>query len=172
MLTFPELTTDRLALRSLTAADAPAVAMYRADPRVEQHQHWLPEHIDPTCLAERFTAQDFDRQGLFVGIYLRYINVLIGDCTLVPMFDTQTCALGYSLDPAYQRQGYATEAARRICEWVLSQPRFRRIIAAVDSTNPRSSAVLNRVGMRCIDRRDTKNIRGEPTTVLWYQLTT
>jgi ribosomal-protein-alanine N-acetyltransferase len=56
--------------------------------------------------------------------------------------------LGYSIVPAYQRQGYATEAVRRLIGWIRQQPNVQLITAECLYDNHASTGVLRDVGMR------------------------
>jgi RimJ/RimL family protein N-acetyltransferase len=57
--------------------------------------------------------------------------VAIGQMTLMSVPDEPgTVELGYGVNPSYQRQGYATEAARAFVRWAEQEPRIQRIIAS------------------------------------------
>ena len=56
--------------------------------------------------------------------------------------------IGYSIIPAYERQGYATEMARRVIEWAFHTPGIQVITAACLDDNIGSIRVLKKVGMR------------------------
>lgn len=164
------LTTDRLVLRAMMPADAPLVAAYRQDPRVDRFQCWRDSDVDPARLARRCTQQTIDQGGLLLAITLQVDGTLIGDCTLNILRDPEAAVLGYSLNPAYQRHGYALEAARGVCSWALAQARFTRVIAAVDPENVRSIALLEKLGMRFWYRGWVINPRNLQARVWWYQL--
>ena len=55
--------------------------------------------------------------------------------------------LGYSILPGHRGQGYATEAARALVEWALSQPDVERVVAGAPD-NEASMRVLEKIGMR------------------------
>lgn len=164
------LTTDRLILRRMEAADTPAVVAYRQDPRVDRYQCWRPADLDPKCLAERCTRHDIHQGALLLAITRKEDGALIGDCSLAILRDPDAVVLGYSLEPKYQRQGYALEAARSVCQWVLAQPRFSRVIAAVDPENVRSIALLEKLGMSYWYQGWIVNARQVQTRIWWYQL--
>lgn len=74
--------------------------------------------------------------------------------------------IGYGIDPAYQNQGYTSEAAARIIRWAFEDPRCQRIIAPGTSKyNPASNRILEKLGFMiyqktedsfswALDRRD------------------
>ncbi|MDD5467664.1 MAG: GNAT family N-acetyltransferase [Anaerolineales bacterium] len=56
--------------------------------------------------------------------------------------------IGYGIDPAYQNQGYMTEAVRRLAAWAFVDPRCQTITAkGVLNTNLASVRVLQKLGM-------------------------
>ena len=175
-MTFAPLTTARLVLRRLTAADATAVAAYRADPAIARYQAWHPSDAEAARLAPWFeqheatAAGDAEGVGLLLAIRLRDGGGLIGDCTLrVRSDEPDTAELGYSLAPAHHGRGYATEAVAALCAWALTDLGVRRIVAVTDIRNRPSIALLERVGMRrtaCVESK----LRGELTHTCWYEL--
>ena len=56
--------------------------------------------------------------------------------------------LYYALSPAYQRQGYATEAAQALINYAFTQLHLKRIVATTTSENVASTGVMRKVGMR------------------------
>jgi ribosomal-protein-alanine N-acetyltransferase len=60
------------------------------------------------------------------------------------------CELGlyYALAPAHQRQGYTSEAAAAMVEYVFQGMRLRRVVATTTYDNLGSIGVMRRLGMR------------------------
>jgi ribosomal-protein-alanine N-acetyltransferase len=56
--------------------------------------------------------------------------------------------IGYVLARPYWGQGYMTEAAHAVVEWVLRQPGIYRVWAVCDVENTASARVLEKVGMQ------------------------
>jgi ribosomal-protein-alanine N-acetyltransferase len=54
--------------------------------------------------------------------------------------------IGYSVLPAFQRQGYATEMMTAVVEWVSGDPRVREIMAETAADNVASRRLLQRLG--------------------------
>lgn len=54
--------------------------------------------------------------------------------------------LGYGIDEAFRRQGYAAEAAAALTEWALGQPGVRRVLAQTEPGNEVSRRVLLKCG--------------------------
>ena len=54
--------------------------------------------------------------------------------------------VGYAIEEKYRRNGYATEALRRLTEWVFENPKVLCVIADTENTNIPSHKVLENVG--------------------------
>lgn len=57
---------------------------------------------------------------------------------------------GYSVYPAHQGNGYASEAFVAIVAWALDQPEVARVRATVQASNAPSLAVAHRAGLRAV----------------------
>jgi aminoglycoside 6'-N-acetyltransferase len=74
---------------------------------------------------------------------------LIGDCGAHTLADDPRQAeIGFTFAPACQGRGYATEAVRRLLDYLFIERGKHRVAAACDDRNVRSAALLRRVGMR------------------------
>lgn len=61
--------------------------------------------------------------------------------------------IGYDLSVSGRGQGWATDAARALCQWALGQPDVMVVLATTEPGNRASQAVLGRVGfVRVADR--------------------
>ncbi|MEM7344165.1 MAG: GNAT family N-acetyltransferase [Chloroflexota bacterium] len=99
------------------------------------------------------------------AIVLKQTRALIGSVGYVPLLDvfdqipalsqgaspggftTPEFGLFWAIDPAHQRQGYATEAAQAMITYAFEQLRLKRIVAATEYTNEASQGVMRKVGM-------------------------
>jgi RimJ/RimL family protein N-acetyltransferase len=68
----------------------------------------------------------------------------------------------HAVAPAYQRQGYATEAVQAMIGWAFAKLRLRRIVATTGRSNAASIGVMRRLGMRILE-----NPRPDPP---WLQV--
>ena len=59
-----------------------------------------------------------------------------------------TVTMGYSVYPAYQRQGIAAEAAAALLAWAIVQPGVRRVRAAIPPDHAASQRVATHAGLR------------------------
>ncbi|MBY8878300.1 GNAT family N-acetyltransferase [Actinacidiphila acidipaludis] len=61
--------------------------------------------------------------------------------------------IGYDLSVSARGAGWATDAARALCQWALEQPEVTVVLATTEPGNQPSQAVLERVGfVRVADR--------------------
>ena len=63
--------------------------------------------------------------------------------------------IGYGLAPAFEHQGYMTEAVKAMCEWAEKQPGIKHIIAETEMDNAASQRVLQRCGFAEYRREQT-----------------
>jgi RimJ/RimL family protein N-acetyltransferase len=67
--------------------------------------------------------------------------------------DRGSVEIGYDLSESARGAGWATEAARALCQWALAQPSVMTVLATTEPGNRASQAVLERVGfLRVADR--------------------
>ena len=69
--------------------------------------------------------------------------------------------LFYAISPAYQRNGYAAEAAQALVDYAFQHLRLKRIVATTEYDNTASMGIMRKLGMRV-----EKNPRPEPP---WLQ---
>ena len=143
-----ELLTTRLRLRTPEASDAPALELIASDPRVALTTASIP-HPYPRGGALRFieelrNAAGTNRRNL--AITLSGENQLIG---MIGFIEKGSDAeLGYMVSPAHWGNGYATEAASRLVEYIFSETPCQAVIGRAMIANPASEAVLRKVGLR------------------------
>jgi RimJ/RimL family protein N-acetyltransferase len=58
--------------------------------------------------------------------------------------------LFWVVDPAYQGQGYATEAGQVLIDFAFQRLNLGRLVATTERTNERSMAVMRKLGMRVL----------------------
>ncbi len=144
-----ELTTARLRIDALRPADAEALFACRADPSVSRYQGWCPTNL--AAAREFIDAQPLQpSHGWFQrALRLRGGDQLIGDLGVcLPEDSRGPVEFGVSIAPAYQAQGYASEAVRAFFGFVFGQLGCHRIHASVDPRNLASMAMLRALGMR------------------------
>jgi ribosomal-protein-alanine N-acetyltransferase len=89
------------------------------------------------------------------GVWLmvhRAEQVVVGDLGFKGEPDRAgTVEIGYSVVPAYRRQGYAFEAVQALLGWAFAQPGVSRITAECSPDNTPSIRILEKLGMRRLE---------------------
>jgi RimJ/RimL family protein N-acetyltransferase len=144
--------TPRLRVRGFTIEDLDAFVAYRSHPEVERYQGWSDYTL------ERGRALIESMQGLRPGVpgewyqlalQERMAGTLVGDLALkVNENEPREAEVGFSLAPAQQGNGYATEAVRGLLAYAFGTLSLHRVVAITDARNTPAAAVLERVGMR------------------------
>jgi RimJ/RimL family protein N-acetyltransferase len=150
---FTSIETERLILRRLLPSDAGEMAAYRARPEVTRFQGWDEGFsiARARSLITEMTASHPDTPGAWyqLAITLRSSGAVIGDCGLHPDADeARVCEIGFTVAPAYQRQGLATEAVGALITYLFDTRGKQRIIACADVDNASSHHVLEAHGFR------------------------
>lgn len=152
-----ELKTARLRLVAITPAMLKADEAGRealaqildADVTTE----WPPEHWEPHVyrFIEKQYMEDPRTRGWNRYVLLPKVRgwVLIGAVGGFPKLEGDV-EIGYSTVPSYQRQGYGTEAARALVDWLLQQKDVRSVSAQTYPRLPESIKVMERCGMQYV----------------------
>ncbi len=162
--------TERLVIRPLTVDDLePIHAILDVDLRMEtksrqERANWLHWTIMSYLELEKLHQPPYGERA----IVLREKNTVIGAVGFVPCLnyfgqlpyfstrlnkpvDRQHCTaevgLFWAIASAYQRQGYATEAARGMVDWAFANLHLQRIVATTEYDNEPSMGVMRRLGM-------------------------
>lgn len=143
--------TERLVLRRFTEDDIEAFATYRSDPRVARYQGWsAPVSLVAAAeLVRELAAGDPQQPGWFqYAIELRATRTLIGDIGVNLAENRIQAEIGFTIAIAYQGQGYAAEAIRRVLEHLFGDRGLYRVSADCDARNLPSARLLTRLGFR------------------------
>lgn len=148
-----ELTTDRLFLREMTSEDFDALYAVLADSDIMQHypytydearvRNWIGKNM------ERYRVFGF---GLW-AVCLKATGEMIGDCglTMQNINGAIMPEIGYHIAKAYQRNGYAKEAARAVRDWTFAHTPFGMAYSYMKKENIPSSATAAANGMKMLD---------------------
>jgi RimJ/RimL family protein N-acetyltransferase len=164
---FEPIVTERLRLRRSLPDDAEAISGYRSDPEVRRHQGW--ERTDPDAVR-RDILEMVDRvpgePGGWVQFSVERIEdgLLLGDVGLSPADgEPGVMKVGYTIDPAHQRHGYATEAIAALVGYAFEVLGADVVRAYADVDNVASIRVAEKVGLRLVER-----IRHVDDDGVWY----
>src|SRR5215510_8980942 len=176
MISMPTLETRRLLIRPFSMDDLqPMHRLLDVDLReaelgtvgaqtLPERAEWLQWTIlSYTQLAKLYQPPYGER-----AIEHKQTQQLIGACGFVPCLDafeqfavlsparrpsrhwlfTPEFGLFYAITPAFQGQGYATEAAQALFNSAFQPPRLKRIVATTTYQNAASMGVMRKIGMR------------------------
>jgi RimJ/RimL family protein N-acetyltransferase len=161
----PTLETERLIIRELTMQDLDEIhnvlnRSFGGESPIEERQPWLQW----TVLGyEMFAALEQPPYGER-AIALKKSGQIIGLVGIVPYLDrfNQVAAfkrpsnapasaevgLFWVIDAAHQRQGFASEAARAVIDYLFKHEKLGRIIATTSYDNLASQKVMQKLGMQ------------------------
>ena len=145
------LRTPRLLLRPHGPDDVPLLFALFSDPQTMRY--WSsPPWTDPdqaVKLIERDRAAAREGAAVRLGIVRSEDGRLVGNCTLFHL-DAQCrrAEVGYSLAPAAQGRGLATEAVGALLDWGFDAQGLglNRVEADIDLRNRASARLLERLG--------------------------
>ena len=144
--------TERLRLRELTEADAPALLALYQHADVSRFMGPPPASLDiETANIRSHRAQYYTARGYGLwGVESREDGQLIGRCGLldVTLRGRPEVELSYLIHPDRWGRGLATEAARAVVAYARVPLGLTRIVALIHPANTRSLHVAERLGMR------------------------
>jgi RimJ/RimL family protein N-acetyltransferase len=153
---FEPITTERLRLRRSAPEDAGAISAYRSDPEVHRMQGW--ERTDPEGVRAEIEEMVPRRPGEPGGwvqftVEDRADGSLVGDVGLSPADgEPGVIKVGYTIDPRFQGRGYATEAVAALVDYSFGTLEATVVRAYAGAENTPSIRVMEKVGMRLIER--------------------
>lgn len=159
------LETNRLFLRGMDMDDYDALYAVLSDSDIMRHyphtfdearvRNWIHRNI------ERYRVFGF---GLWT-VCLREDGRMIGDCglTIQNVDGALLPEIGYHIARAYQRRGYAKEAARAVRDWTFEHTPFGMVYSYMKKDNIASCATARANDMRYLNEYTDKE--GERTQV-------
>jgi RimJ/RimL family protein N-acetyltransferase len=170
------IVTERLLLRPYEVGDFEGLYAIQSSDEVAR---WL--YNDPRTEAEtrdllarkvRGSVLEAECEWLSTAVTLRDDGRLVGDVALHWVSEPHRCGeIGFSFNPVFQGQGYATEAARALLPFAFETMRWHRLIGRTELRNTASARVLEKLGMR-LEARLIENewVKGEWQSELGYAL--
>ena len=151
--------TERLVLRPHTAKDIDGLAELLTNPEITRTFMVLDTDLQGIKkLAEKLIefSRLEDTGHLEYGVYLDgEIIGFVNDCGA----EENTIEIGYVIHPRCQGRGYATEAVRAVLA-ELQEMGFKKVKAGYFAENTASLRVMEKCGMRQIDKTDVVEYRG------------
>lgn len=161
------LETPRLFLRTFRDSDLESFLAYRNDPQVYRYQGWKTPYLRADglefILQMKAAIPGTPGEWLQLAIERRPLAIgertegsptqggdgLIGDIAFhVTRSNPRQAYLGYTLSRSAWGQGYASEAARKILDYLFRVLDLHRVLADCDVDNAASIRLLERLGFR------------------------
>lgn len=164
---FEPILTERLLLRRSIPEDAEAISSYRSDPDVHRYQGWT--RTDPAGVRaeiEEMARRAPGEPGGWVQLSVeeRATGRLAGDVGFSPADgEPGVIKVGYTMAPAFQGRGYATEAVAAVVDYVFEELGADVVRAYADADNVASHRVAEKVGMLLVER-----IRERDADGVWF----
>lgn len=161
------ISTKRLMIRRFAANDAVDLHEYLSNPAVYRYEPREPINFDRAMhlCQERaattdFWAMELADSGKMIGhIYFKQIEP----------HELRTWEVGYIVNPAYQGEGFGTEAVAALLRKEFKEKPIHRVFAHCNPENLASWKLLERVGLRRegLLRRNVFFRRGSAGEELW-----
>lgn len=145
------LSTPRLALREMTAADAPFILELLNDPS-------FIRNIGDRGVRTVEGAREYIRNGPQASyrqhgfglwlVELKEAAAPIGMCGLLKRDTLDDPDIGFAYLPAFQSKGYGYEAAAAVLSYASDILRLPRVVAIVNPGNDASGRLLEKLGLR------------------------
>ena len=153
---FQPIVTERLMLRRSQPRDAETISSYRSDPEVHRYQGWeRTDHEGVREEIEAMAARAPGEIGGWVQLSVEELGTgrLVGDVGMSPdESDEGVIKVGYTMDPAFQGRGYATEAVAALVTYAFDTLGAEVVRAFASAENLPSIRVAEKVGMRLAER--------------------
>jgi 8-oxo-dGTP diphosphatase len=174
---FAPLRTERLMLRPLRAGDAADLHRLVNDWDVAKMLARVPFPY-PRALADEWIASTHALIAEGRAWHLAIValeqekEVLLGCVGLTLRAERNQAELGYWVGRRSWGQGLGAEAAGRLARWALANLDIARLVASALVENPRSHALLRRIGFRQVGEAAQDFLsRGGAMPVLTFELT-
>ena len=149
---FPVLQTERLVLREIVHADAPALLGIHGDSAAMRFMFCEPmrDLEESHAWISRFSAERrAAAPAIRWGLQRRSDGAFIGSCGIfdwVPGW--QRCSVGYALASFAWGLGYMREAMNEVLGWMMGAMQVNRIGAEIHPTNAPSLRLAGALGFR------------------------
>lgn len=170
------LETERLILRKFTLDDAEGVYNnWATDPNTNKFLSWsIHKDVNETKEVISNWIKEYEKGSYNWIVELKDTHEVIGSiCEQGKSLKHKTISLGYNYGSKYWNKGYATEALRRVIEYLLKEQDFYLVEANHRSSNPASGRVMQKAGMKydgtLRDRR--LDVDGTRRDMLYYSIT-
>jgi ribosomal-protein-alanine N-acetyltransferase len=155
-------------LRPLQDSDAAMVAALAGEWQVASKTGRIPYPYELAMAVEFIRAVRNQPEREVIFAVCRQDGELIG--CVGASFDGDAAELGYWFGVAYWGQGFASEAARAVLDFVFAQPTITQMTSSHLPSNPASGRVLCKLGFRETRRETVRWRDAEQVDLVNYQL--
>ena len=146
----PKLYTERLVLRRISKKDIRDIYEYSRLGESTKYLLWYPHlSIKDTKRNVKRLLKKYKKGSLYdYAVVLKDNGKMIGTCgfsRIEPLDDK--AEIGYVINPSFQKNGYATEAVRRLIRFGFEELGLERIEARYIIGNDASCELMKRVNM-------------------------
>jgi len=145
------LETERLILRRFKLEDAESMYNnWASDKECNKYLSWdIHKNVDETKEVLKRWIDEYEQGSYNLGVELKSNQELIGSIIVVNMRKKDfNCEIGYCYGSKYWSKGYATEALKRVIDYLLDDCKFHLVEACHISGNPASGRVMQKAGMK------------------------
>jgi RimJ/RimL family protein N-acetyltransferase len=139
--------TERLLLRRFTDADREAVARWNADPEFTRYLAGVQTRAQSDEAFDRWERHWAEHGFGLLAVVWKATGELIG--RVGPQYHrmwSDDPEVGWALDPAWWRQGIATEAGRASVDWGFGELGYARLVSITTDPNVASRNVMSKLG--------------------------
>lgn len=145
------LETKRLTIRPIQPDDKNEVFEYRSDRETNQYQGWIPETLSDVVTFIENVSKEIDVPETWFQFIIieKATQKIIGDLGIhFTGVENRQAEIGFTLSRHFQNKGYATEAVKRVIDFLFNDLGKHRIIASIDPANKNSVRLVERLGFR------------------------
>ena len=169
--------TERLILRPMALSDVDDLLEYQSHPEIVRYIPWpertreqVVEAAEKTIATGKFELQEENDYIVLVwelkngpGVENNEIGQVIGQSNMRLRSKRDSCAdIGWVTHKGFQRNGYAFEATYALMKHAFENFPIHRLIADIDTRNPESAAMAEKLGMRREGEfKDSEFFKGE-----------
>ena len=146
--------TERLILRPMALTDVDDLLEYQSHPEIVRYIPWPERTREQVIEAATKTIAtgkfDLKEDGDYIVLVWELKNgKVIGQSNMGLRSVRDKCSdIGWVTHQDFQRQGYAFEATHALIKYGFENFPLHRIVADIDTRNPESAAMAEKLGMR------------------------
>lgn len=157
--------TERLILRRFKEDDVKAIyETWLSDPEVSKYMIWnYQEDIEDTKKWLQKCIEKYKNDNIYNwGIELKETNNLVGSISANKSENDEECyEIGYTIGRRYWGNGYATEALKKVTEYLIKEVGIRKFLCRYAKENIASKKVIKKVGFEYLGKGNFISLDGK-----------